>query len=68
MIKKQTHKCICPECRKRHSLRVRWVGNGTPRILCEKCRRRNNNHGSSYDKIIELPYLVKSSGIRRQLI
>lgn len=32
--------CICPTCRKRHTLLLYWTGgNVTPRIRCKRCKK-----------------------------
>ena len=30
--------CICPKCRQRYWLKMRWIGRGTPRKYCAACR------------------------------
>jgi hypothetical protein len=30
--------CICPKCRHRYTVKMRWIGRGTPRKYCTACR------------------------------
>jgi len=30
--------CICPRCRKTHTVRIVWRGRGKPRIYCKECK------------------------------
>jgi len=30
--------CICPMCRQRYKLKMRWIGRGAPRKYCTSCR------------------------------
>ncbi|MCG6910903.1 MAG: hypothetical protein LJE94_12360 [Deltaproteobacteria bacterium] len=30
--------CICPKCRKRHTMQLHWTGDFTPRKYCRQCR------------------------------
>ena len=32
--------CICPKCQLKHSMRLHWIGRGTPRKFCNRCRDR----------------------------
>ena len=35
--------CICPGCGKMHIMKMRWIGRGVPRKLCESCWDRENS-------------------------
>ena len=30
--------CICPKCKKRHTMQLHWTGDFTPRKYCKQCR------------------------------
>jgi hypothetical protein len=30
--------CICPKCQQKHSMPLHWIGRGTPRKFCNRCR------------------------------
>ena len=30
--------CICPKCQQKHSVVIHWIGRGTPRKYCNRCR------------------------------
>jgi len=30
--------CICPKCRRRHTMQLYWTGVFTPRKYCKHCR------------------------------
>lgn len=30
--------CICPKCRKRHTMQLHWTGDFTPRKYCKQCK------------------------------
>lgn len=30
--------CICPKCQHKHSMVIHWIGRGTPRKFCNRCR------------------------------
>lgn len=32
--------CICPNCGKKHTMNIRWIGRGMPRKFCQSCRDR----------------------------
>jgi transposase-like protein len=32
--------CICPNCGRRHTMNIRWIGRGVPRKFCPSCRDR----------------------------
>lgn len=38
--------CICPKCLKVHSIRMHWIGRGTPRKFCISCR--HIHYGDAY--------------------
>jgi hypothetical protein len=31
--------CICPVCRKKHVVSMRWAGKGIPKKFCRCCKR-----------------------------
>jgi len=35
--------CICPNCGKRHTMNIRWIGRGVPRKFCQSCRDRETS-------------------------
>jgi transposase-like protein len=35
--------CICPRCGKMHIMKMRWIGRGVPRKLCQSCRDRQTD-------------------------
>ena len=41
--------CWCPKCEQYHKTKLRWIGNGMPRIFCESCRK-----SKSYTEISEI--------------
>jgi len=34
--------CICPKCRKRHTMQLHWTGDFTPRKYCKQCRNQKD--------------------------
>jgi hypothetical protein len=30
--------CICPKCDQRHTVAFHWIGRGTPRKYCQRCK------------------------------
>ena len=34
--------CVCPTCRKKHMLKMHWIGTGIPRKYCRKCEKSSN--------------------------
>jgi hypothetical protein len=32
--------CVCPKCQQKHSVIFHWIGRGTPRKFCNRCRDR----------------------------
>lgn len=39
----------CPKCQEHHHVRLNWIGNGTPRIFCDACRRVAYDRSSGFD-------------------
>lgn len=39
-ILKADVECICPKCRKRHTMQLHWTGDFTPRKYCKQCRNQ----------------------------
>ena len=31
--------CLCPRCRHYHTMKMRWIGRGTPWKFCQACKR-----------------------------
>lgn len=43
--KKTYVECICPKCRVRHKMNLRWIGRGMPRKYCTSCiKNALSNH------------------------
>lgn len=38
-------RCRCPKCDKHHKIKLRWIGNGMPRIFCQECKLTLSRHG-----------------------
>ena len=38
--------CICPKCRRKHTMKMRWIGRGTPWKFCPACKHENDNYES----------------------
>ena len=55
--------CICPRCLKKHKTKLHWIGNGIPRIYCNRfntqskqieemginCGNQTSNHRTTHD-------------------
>ncbi len=39
----------CPTCEGEHWVRLKWIGNGMPRIYCDDCKRNNELMQSGLD-------------------
>jgi len=35
--------CICPNCGRKHTMNIRWIGRGVPRKFCQSCRDRETS-------------------------
>lgn len=33
--------CVCPKCLRVHTIKMHWIGRGTPRKFCQTCRNAN---------------------------
>ncbi len=44
----RTISAICPRCGKRHKITCMWIGTGTPRLFCSKCREYSERWTSTY--------------------
>lgn len=36
--------CICPKCHKKHIVKLKWIGRGTPRKFCQACKFHIDEH------------------------
>ena len=36
--------CVCPLCRQKHLMSIHWIGRGTPRKFCDRCREQSESH------------------------
>jgi len=43
IFNKSKVECICPNCGKRHTMNIRWIGRGVPRKFCQSCRDRETS-------------------------
>ena len=59
-VKKVKVKCICPLCRRKHKVKMEWVGNGIPPKYCPKCKK-------SIENLDPLQFMVNEEAIRRSM-
>jgi hypothetical protein len=43
LLTSRRRECICPNCGKRHTMNIRWIGRGVPRKFCQSCRDRETS-------------------------
>jgi transposase-like protein len=43
IFNKSKVQCICPNCGRKHTMNIRWIGRGVPRKFCQSCRDRETS-------------------------
>ena len=36
--------CICPKCRRKHTVKMRWIGRGIVWKFCQPCKRECDDY------------------------
>jgi Zn ribbon nucleic-acid-binding protein len=51
-------KCYCPKCEQTHTMQILWIGKGTPRKFCQRCKSRQGH---------DIPQNLNSHRMRKQI-